>query len=184
MNNLYNFGSTNGFIFSGNSSLVPGPGEDKEEPSQDHHHPPDRGQEGATNTNLSSGWTNVLDTNTGPGPPNGVQNKIGTQLVAMGEKKPARRLGAKPPPDRAQKSMGCLSLKNPFRKYCIALVEWKPFEFLILFTIICNCVCLAVYKPYPGQDSNDTNAILVRGEIKKKKELIRIVLSLFMKSDL
>jgi len=149
---------------AGNSSLVPGPGEDKEEPSQDHHHPPDRGQEGATNTNLSSGWTNVLDTNTGPGPPNGVQNKIGTQLVAMGEKKPARRLGAKPPPDRAQKSMGCLSLKNPFRKYCIALVEWKPFEFLILFTIICNCVCLAVYKPYPGQDSNDTNAILEKVE--------------------
>ena len=24
-----------------------------------------------------------------------------------------------------------------------------------------NCVCLAVYTPFPGQDSNETNAILV-----------------------
>ena len=98
----------------------------------------------------------------------------------MADKKPARRVGAKPPPDRAQQSMGCLSLKNPlrsagwrdsettlssdfniYRKHCIALVEWKPFDFFILFTIMGNCVCLAVYTPFPGQDSNETNAILV-----------------------
>ena len=48
------------------------------------------------------------------------------------------------------------------RKHCIALVEWKPFDFFILFTIMGNCVCLAVYTPFPGQDSNETNAILVR----------------------
>ena len=47
------------------------------------------------------------------------------------------------------------------RKHCIALVEWKPFDFFILFTIMGNCVCLAVYTPFPGQDSNETNAILV-----------------------
>ena len=47
------------------------------------------------------------------------------------------------------------------RKHCIALVEWKPFDFFILSTIIGNCVCLAVYTPFPGQDSNETNAILV-----------------------
>ena len=35
--------------------------------------------------------------------------------LQMADKKPARRVGAKPPPDRAQKSMGCLSLKNPLR---------------------------------------------------------------------
>ena len=176
--NLCNLGHfANGFCISGNSSLVPGPGKDKEELAEDpgHHHLPEHSPAGVTtttttnNNNLSSGWTNVLDSSQGPGPPNGVQPKLGVQTMA--EKKPARRLGAKPPPDRAQKSMGCLSLKNPLRKHCIALVEWKPFEFLILFTIICNCVCLAVYKPYPGQDSNDTNAILVREEINKSERV-------------
>ena len=88
-------------------------------------------------------------------------------MSATSEKKPARRIGAKPPPDRAQKSMGCMSLKNPIRKLCIAIVEWKPFDFFILFTIMGNCVCLAVYTPFPGQDSNDTNAVLVRSCIHK-----------------
>ena len=33
----------------------------------------------------------------------------------MDPKKPVRRVGAKPPPDRAQTAVGCLTLKNPFR---------------------------------------------------------------------
>ena len=40
-------------------------------------------------------------------------------------------------------------------------MEWKPFDFFILLTIILNCVCLAVYTPYSNQDSDETNAILV-----------------------
>ena len=52
-------------------------------------------------------------------------------------------------------------MRSCCRKHCIALVEWKPFDFFILFTIMGNCVCLAVYTPFPGQDSNETNAILV-----------------------
>ena len=48
-----------------------------------------------------------------------------------------------------------------FRKHCIALMEWKPFEFFILLTIMGNCICLAIYTPFPNGDSNDTNAILV-----------------------
>merc|ERR1719471_2620319 len=67
----------------------------------------------------------------------------------MDPKKPVRRVGAKPPPDRAQKAIGCLSLKNPFRKHCIAFVEWKPFDYFILLTIMGNCVCLAIYTPNP-----------------------------------
>ena len=96
-----------------------------------------------------------------------VSSKIGVSMSATSEKKPARRIGAKPPPDRAQKSMGCMSLKNPLRKLCIAIVEWKPFDFFILFTIMGNCVCLAVYTPFPGQDSNDTNAVLVSSSVRK-----------------
>lgn len=78
------------------------------------------------------------------------------------EKKPARRIGAKPPPDRAPRSIYCFSVKNTFRKKCIEFVEWKPFEFLILVTILGNCVALAVYTPFPAEDTNEMNLILVR----------------------
>uniref|UniRef100_A0A8D8MH66 Voltage-dependent calcium channel type D subunit alpha-1 n=1 Tax=Cacopsylla melanoneura TaxID=428564 RepID=A0A8D8MH66_9HEMI len=74
-------------------------------------------------------------------------------------KRPVRR-GAKPPPDRPQRALFCLTLKNPLRKMCIDVVEWKPFEYLILLTIFANCVALAVYTPYPNSDSNSTNAYL------------------------
>ncbi|XP_072155545.1 muscle calcium channel subunit alpha-1 isoform X4 [Bemisia tabaci] len=74
-------------------------------------------------------------------------------------KRPVRR-GGKPPPDRPQRALFCLTLKNPLRKLCIDVVEWKPFEYLILLTIFANCVALAVYTPYPNSDSNRTNACL------------------------
>ena len=43
-------------------------------------------------------------------------------------------------------------------------MEWKPFEFLILFTIIGNCVALAVYTHFPAEDTNEMNLILVSEE--------------------
>ncbi|KAF4532565.1 hypothetical protein B566_EDAN008489, partial [Ephemera danica] len=75
------------------------------------------------------------------------------------QRRPVRR-GGKPPPDRPQRALLCLPLTNPLRKLCIDVVEWKPFEYLILFTIFANCVALAVYTPYPNSDSNTTNAYL------------------------
>lgn len=75
-------------------------------------------------------------------------------------KRPIRR-GGKPQPDRPQRALFCLTLQNPIRKLCIAIVEWKPFEYLILLTIFANCVALAVFTPYPNSDSNQTNAHLV-----------------------
>jgi hypothetical protein len=42
-------------------------------------------------------------------------------------KKPIRR-GGKPQPDRPARALFCLTLKNPIRKLCISIVEWKyPF---------------------------------------------------------
>ncbi|CAG7828197.1 unnamed protein product, partial [Allacma fusca] len=67
-------------------------------------------------------------------------------------------------PDRPQRALFCLTLKNPLRKLCIDIVEWKPFEYLILLTIFANCVALAVYTPYPFADSNSTNQTLERIE--------------------
>ncbi|XP_076641129.1 ca[2+]-channel protein alpha[[1]] subunit D isoform X4 [Halictus rubicundus] len=78
-------------------------------------------------------------------------------------KRPARR-GGKPPPDRPVRALFCLPLKNPVRKMCIDVVEWKPFEWLILVTIFANCVALAVYTPYPFGDSNLTNQYLEKIE--------------------
>jgi len=97
------------------------------------------------------------------GAPQGAYGQHGAAGGASGgpERKTQRRAGAKPPPDRAPRSIYCFSLKNPLRKRCLEFVEWKPFEFLILFTILGNCVALAVYTPFPNEDTNETNLILV-----------------------
>lgn len=96
----------------------------------------------------------------GPGGAPGAPGAPGGQ-AGPAERKPARRIGAKPPPDRAPRSIYLFSSKNKFRKKCIEFVEWKPFEFLILLTILGNCVALAVYTPFPAEDTNETNLILV-----------------------
>ncbi|XP_054000294.1 muscle calcium channel subunit alpha-1 isoform X5 [Hylaeus anthracinus] len=86
-----------------------------------------------------------------------------TGAAKSAPKRPARR-GGKPPPDRPVRALFCLPLKNPVRKLCIDVVEWKPFEWLILMTIFANCVALAVYTPYPFGDSNLTNQYLEKIE--------------------
>ncbi|KAK8396140.1 hypothetical protein O3P69_005321 [Scylla paramamosain] len=78
---------------------------------------------------------------------------------------PPRRPVGKPPENRPARALFCLGLKNPLRKLCIDLVEWKPFEWFILVTIFANCVALAVYTPYPNSDSNSVNDTLERIEI-------------------
>ncbi|CDQ60411.1 unnamed protein product [Oncorhynchus mykiss] len=62
---------------------------------------------------------------------------------------------------RPARSLFFLTLKNPFRKAAINIVEWKPFEIIILLTIFANCVALAVFLPMPEEDSNNTNSNLV-----------------------
>uniref|UniRef100_A0A8C7KU36 Voltage-dependent L-type calcium channel subunit alpha n=1 Tax=Oncorhynchus kisutch TaxID=8019 RepID=A0A8C7KU36_ONCKI len=61
---------------------------------------------------------------------------------------------------RPARSLFFLTLKNPFRKAAINIVEWKPFEIIILLTIFANCVALAVFLPMPEEDSNNTNSNL------------------------
>ncbi|XP_071993345.1 voltage-dependent L-type calcium channel subunit alpha-1S isoform X2 [Engystomops pustulosus] len=69
-----------------------------------------------------------------------------------------------PPSPRPPRSLFCLGLQNPFRKSCINIVEWKPFEIIILLTIFANCVALAIYLPMPEDDTNGTNAVLEKVE--------------------
>uniref|UniRef100_A0A182UKH3 Voltage-dependent L-type calcium channel subunit alpha n=1 Tax=Anopheles melas TaxID=34690 RepID=A0A182UKH3_9DIPT len=89
---------------------------------------------------------------------------IGGTTIPIAPKKPTRRAGVKPQPDRPMRALFCLTRTNPLRKLCIAIVEWKPFEYLILLTIFANCVALAVYTPFPNSDSNSTNAALEKIE--------------------
>ncbi|KAL9888468.1 muscle calcium channel subunit alpha-1 isoform X1 [Glossina fuscipes] len=63
-------------------------------------------------------------------------------------------------PDRPERALFCLGLKNPLRAVCLKIVDSKIFEYFILLTIFANCVALAVYTPFPAGDSNDTNQFL------------------------
>nr|XP_011744860.1 voltage-dependent L-type calcium channel subunit alpha-1S [Macaca nemestrina] len=67
-------------------------------------------------------------------------------------KKPVPEILPRPP-----RALFCLTLENPLRKACISIVEWKPFETIILLTIFANCVALAVYLPMPEDDNNSLN---------------------------
>ncbi|XP_069501369.1 voltage-dependent L-type calcium channel subunit alpha-1F isoform X2 [Ambystoma mexicanum] len=58
---------------------------------------------------------------------------------------------------RSPRALFCLDLNNPIRRACISIVEWKPFDILILMTIFANCVALGVYIPFPEDDSNTSN---------------------------
>uniref|UniRef100_A0A3P9QCY5 Voltage-dependent L-type calcium channel subunit alpha n=1 Tax=Poecilia reticulata TaxID=8081 RepID=A0A3P9QCY5_POERE len=71
-----------------------------------------------------------------------------------------KRLQATGGNPRPARTLFLFSLKNPFRKACINIVEWKTFEIIILLTIFANCVALAVFLPMPEEDSNNTNANL------------------------
>ncbi|XP_050671809.1 muscle calcium channel subunit alpha-1-like isoform X1 [Leptidea sinapis] len=84
------------------------------------------------------------------------------QAAAAPRKQPRPR--GKQQPERPKISLFCLGLKNPIRKLCYDIVEWKPFEYMILTTIFANCIALAVFTPYPSGDTNNTNQILEKVE--------------------
>ncbi|NXE29013.1 CAC1S protein, partial [Ardeotis kori] len=74
-------------------------------------------------------------------------------------KKPVPPAAPRPP-----RALFCLTLENPLRKACISIVEWKPFEIIILLTIFANCVALAIYLPMPEDDTNVANSSLEKFE--------------------
>lgn len=54
----------------------------------------------------------------------GGNNQQQKTAVGLTQKRPLRR-GGKPQPDRPQRALFCLGLKNPIRALCISIVEWK-----------------------------------------------------------
>uniref|UniRef100_A0A674E2C1 Voltage-dependent L-type calcium channel subunit alpha n=1 Tax=Salmo trutta TaxID=8032 RepID=A0A674E2C1_SALTR len=81
-------------------------------------------------------------------------------LFSPKQKEKLKKLLATGGNPRPTRSLFFLTLKNPFRKAAINIVEWKPFEIIILLTIFANCVALAVFLPMPEEDSNNTNSNL------------------------
>ncbi|XP_041446906.1 voltage-dependent L-type calcium channel subunit alpha-1D isoform X3 [Xenopus laevis] len=69
----------------------------------------------------------------------------------------SKKQGGSSTNNRPTRALFCLSLNNPIRRACISIVEWKPFDIFILVAIFANCVALAVYIPFPEDDSNSTN---------------------------
>lgn len=67
-------------------------------------------------------------------------------------------------PEKAPRSLYLFTLDNCVRKFCINIVEWKPFEWLILITICLNCVALGAQTPFPAHDTNSMNQFLEKIE--------------------
>lgn len=53
---------------------------------------------------------------------------------------------------RGTTSLFILSEDNCIRKHTRFIIEWPPFEYAVLLTIIANCVVLALEEHLPKQD--------------------------------
>ncbi|XP_030243325.1 voltage-dependent calcium channel type A subunit alpha-1 isoform X30 [Drosophila navojoa] len=56
------------------------------------------------------------------------------------------------PPGGGPTSLFILTEDNPIRKYTRFIIEWPPFEYAVLLTIIANCVVLALEEHLPEGD--------------------------------
>ncbi|XP_046803060.1 voltage-dependent calcium channel type A subunit alpha-1 [Lucilia cuprina] len=56
------------------------------------------------------------------------------------------------PPGGGPTSLFILTEDNPIRKYTRFIIEWPPFEYTVLLTIIANCVVLALEEHLPECD--------------------------------
>ncbi|XP_035417257.1 voltage-dependent L-type calcium channel subunit alpha-1S [Cygnus atratus] len=91
--------------------------------------------------------------------PTSPQDDVKRRQQKEKSKKPVPPAAPRPP-----RALFCLTLQNPLRKACISIVEWKPFEIIILLTIFANCVALAIYLPMPEDDTNVANSSLEKIE--------------------
>jgi hypothetical protein len=59
-------------------------------------------------------------------------------------------------------SLFILRESNLLRRLTKFLIEWPPFEYTVLLTIIANCVVLAIERPLPNGDKTELARQLVR----------------------
>lgn len=78
------------------------------------------------------------------------------QFGQRGGQRSADRMGGpkkeEVPPGSGPTSLFILTEDNPIRKYTRFIIEWPPFEYTVLLTIIANCVVLALEEHLPGSD--------------------------------
>lgn len=84
--------------------------------------------------NISNNIVAVNDTSNIAGGGSSSLKNVGTVQQMQASKIPVKRprRGIKQPPDRPQRALFLFTLKNPIRKICISVVEWKyPFAFIM-----------------------------------------------------
>ncbi|XP_045030505.1 voltage-dependent calcium channel type A subunit alpha-1 isoform X7 [Daphnia magna] len=69
----------------------------------------------------------------------------------MGSKRPISNMAAASS-GSGPTSLFILTEKNIIRRYTRFIIEWPPFEYAVLLTIIANCVVLALEEHLPGGD--------------------------------
>nr|XP_042909199.1 voltage-dependent calcium channel type A subunit alpha-1 isoform X2 [Parasteatoda tepidariorum] len=74
------------------------------------------------------------------------------QKLSSGGREMVKKRGQQPDGAPGPSSLFILSEKNFFRKYTKWIIEWPPFEYAVLLTIIANCVVLALEEHLPRQD--------------------------------
>jgi hypothetical protein len=62
-------------------------------------------------------------------------------------------------------SLFIFSEENIVRKYAKSMIEWGPFEYMVLLTIIANCVVLALEEHLPNHDKTPLSISLVKSFI-------------------
>ena len=75
-----------------------------------------------------------------------------------------KKMGKKKKPDEKKEgptSLFILRETNFIRRATRFLIEWPPFEYTVLLTIIANCVVLAVETPLPNGDKSEMAISLV-----------------------
>ncbi|KAF8781415.1 Voltage-dependent L-type calcium channel subunit like protein [Argiope bruennichi] len=112
----------------------------------------------ASSKPLSSAWKQALGAATTVVPTAEAGATLPPATVAVPAPKERKRQQRKGPKvlERPSKALFCLTLENPL--FC------RPFEYLILLTIFCNCVALAIYTPHACMDSNRLNHYLEKTE--------------------
>jgi len=64
-----------------------------------------------------------------------------------------------------ERSLFIFSKKNWIRKRANAVIEWNPFEYMVLLTIIANCIVLALEEHLPRDDKTTLARSLEKTEI-------------------
>ena len=86
-------------------------------------------------------------------------SSAGVGQLDMAKKKKGQ---SREPGEKGPSALFLLSEDHPLRKITRFIIEWPPFEFMVLVTIIANCVVLALEEHLPKGDRTPLAQKLVR----------------------